>query len=193
MWCRSLAVLLATCCLLFVAAPANAERLTLRDPAGDVWRTLPGGEVKPAAWSEAGDVTRARVLHRRHVVVVKIDFVTLRRTGIYAQYAVRMQRSGKRWIREVVVEAGPGNWRGQTRAFNGRGELARACDVRHRIDYRRDRVVVRLRRSCLNRPGSVRVNVNAYRANREGVFFADNPHHTRDHARAWSDWVRRTR
>jgi hypothetical protein len=191
---RSLAVLLASCCLLLLAAPAYAERLTLRDPARDMWRTMPGGEVAPARWSETGDVSRVRVDHRRRVVVVKIDFVTVRRGGIYAQYAVRVQGTGEhRRIREVVLEAGPHNWRGKSRAFTGRGNLARGCDVGHRVDYKRDRVVVRLGRGCLGRPGSVRVNVNAYRANRKGVFFSDNPHDTTHHARAWSEWVRRSR
>lgn len=197
MWSRakSLAVLLVACCVLTVASPASAERLRLTDPTRDVWRTMPSGEVLPARWTEAGDITRVRISHERTTVVVKIDIGTLRRAGVYVQYAVRVQGSGPehRRVREALVEAGPDGWRGKSRAFTGRGSYARGCDVSHRIDYRRDRVVVRLGRACLDRPGSVRVNVNAYRANRNRVFFADNPHGTTPHSRAWSDWVRRTR
>jgi len=191
---RALICLLAGCCLLAVAAPANAERLTLRDPRYDMWRTTADGDVAPATWSETSDLTRAKVWHKHATVVVRLHFVRLRRTGIYAQYAVRVHGVGKhRRLREVVVEAGPGGWRGQARVFTRAGRLAKNCAADHRIDYNRELVVVRLARACLDRPRRVRVNVNVYRARDDGVFFADNPHNVKAHARAWSGWVRRTR
>lgn len=194
MWSRAFAVLLVSSLVLAFGAPANAQRLVLRDAHHDTWRLLAGDEVKPARWAETGDIRRVAIRHRHARVVVRIGFATLRRSGIYAQYAVHVQASGDpRRIREVVVEAGPHGWRGEARAFTGGGKLARGCDVSHRIDYGDDRVVVRLGRDCLGRPGSVRVNVNAYRANRKGTFFADSAHTDQAHSRAWSDWVKRTR
>lgn len=194
MWFRAFAALLVSCLVFAVGAPANAQRLVLRDAPRDTWRLLAGDEVKPARWAEHGDITRVAVRHRHARVVVRIGFGRLSRVGTYAQYAVRVQGSGeRRRTREVVIEAGPHGWRGGARAFTGGGKLARGCDVSHRIDYGDDRVVVRLGRDCLGRPGSVRVNVDAYRANRKGVFFADSAHTDRAHSRAWSDWVKRTR
>lgn len=194
MWTRALAVILASCVVLALGGPAHAQRIVLRDAHYDTWRLLAGDEVKPARWAEAGDITRVAVRHRHARVVVRIGFASLRRSGTYAQYAVRVQASGEhRRVRDVLVEAGPHGWRGEARVFTRRGRLAGACDASHRIDYGDDRVVVRLARSCLGRPGSVRVNVDAYRANRNGVFFADSAHTDQPRSRAWSDWVRRSR
>lgn len=194
MWSRAFAALLVTCLVLAVGAPANARRLVLRDAHHDTWRLIAGGEVKPARWAEHGDITRVAVRHRHARVVVRIGFAKLNRVGVYAQYAVRVQGSGERGrTREVLVEAGPHGWRGEARVFTGSGKLARGCDVHHRVDYGDDRVVVKLTRECLGRPGSVRVNVDAYRVNGNGVFFADSAHTDQAHARAWSDWVKRTR
>jgi hypothetical protein len=193
-WTRAFTVVLVSCLVLAVGGPANAERLVLRDARYDTWRTMPGGEVKPARWADAGDIRRVAVRHRHDRVVVRISFAKLRRSGVYAQYAVRVQTSGKhRRIREVLVEAGPHGWRGEARAFTGHRRLARGCDLRHRIDYGDDLVMVRLGRDCLGRPGSVRVNVNAYRANRNGVFFADSAHTDQPGSRGWTDWVKYSR
>jgi hypothetical protein len=193
-WSRAFAVLVVSCVVLALGGPAHAQRLVLRDARYDTWRPVPGGEAKPAPWAETGDITRVAVRHRPARVVVRIGFASVRRSGIYAQYAVRVQASGDpRRVREVVVEAGPQGWRGQARVFRGSGKLARGCDAGHRIDYADDFVVVRLERGCLGRPGRVRVNVDAYRANDRGVFFADSAHTDQAHSRAWSDWVKRTR
>jgi hypothetical protein len=165
----------------------------LRDARYDTWRTMPGGEVAPAQWAEAGDITRVAVRHRHDRIVLRISFAELHRSGAYAQYAVRVQGRGKhRWIREVLVESGPHRWRGVARVFTGHGNLARRCDLGHRINYRDNVVMVRLDRDCLGRPGSVRANVNAYRANRNGVFFADSAHTDQSGSRGWTDWVVRT-
>jgi hypothetical protein len=60
--------------------------------------------------------------------------------------------------RLVEIEAFPGHWEGRVVVTEPHGQVV-ACAVTHRIDYDRNRVSLRVPRSCLGRAGWVRVGV----------------------------------
>lgn len=189
---RRAALPLAVAALVASAGPASAEQLRLADPAGDMWVAAADGSSLPAPGSSLGDITRAKVSYSGDKVVVRLKFVDIAKRGSYAQYAVLLQGHSGR-TREIVLEAGPHRWDGRARVYKRHGDLVQSCPVVHRIDYGTDVVRVRVDRACLAKPGSVRANVNIYRADGSGVFYSDNPHDRLDQSDAWTDWVKRTR
>ena len=178
--------------LLTTAGPASAAQVTLRDGRGDVWASTAPDTWEPAPSGSLNDVTRTVAKHGANKIAVSIRFVALKRTGSYAQYAIRLQSKRDRRIREVVVEAGPRDWAGQVQVFRANGDPASSCPVTHVIDYGNEKVQVRVDRTCLRSPGAVRINVNAYRAQKDKTFLADNPHGSQAESSAWTGWVRRT-
>lgn len=184
--------LVAAALLTTVAAAASAEQMRLVDPQGDMWVATDGAAV-PAPESAQGDLTRARTSYRGDAIVARLKFVDLAKQGAYAQYAVVLQGHRDHRTREVVVEAGPGRWDGRARVYKPHGDLVTSCPVAHRIDYDTETVRVRVDRACLDKPGSVRANINVYLADDAGAFYSDNPHDTLDHSDAWTPWVHRTR
>lgn len=189
---RRLVLPLVVAALATSAGPASAEQLRLVDLAGDMWVAAADGSSLPAPGSSLGDITRAKVSYRDDKVVVRLKFVDIAKRGSYAQYAAVLQGHNGR-TREIVIEAGPHRWDGRARVYKRHGDLVTNCPVVHRIDYGTDVVRIRVDRACLAKPGSVRANVNIYRADDSGVFYSDNPHDRFDQSDAWSGWVKRTR
>jgi hypothetical protein len=190
---RARAVAVLTAALLVVgstAGVAGAQEQVLRDPAGDMWAMGYAGNSTAAPQMRTGDVRRAAFRHRRSDVMVRQRFVDLRRVGRYTQHAVRLQ-TGSNLFREAVVVAGPGSWGGTVEVFNRRGRVE--CDARHRIDYRRETVLIRVPRSCLGEPARVRASADStWAQSRRDEFLVDNPHHTRAsvNRRTWTRWLR---
>jgi len=189
---RARAVAVLTAALLVVgstAGMAGAQEQVLRDPAGDMWAMDYAGNSTAAPQMRTGDVRRAAFRHRRSDVMVRQRFVDLRRVGRYTQHAVRLQ-TGSNLYREAVVVAGPGSWGGTVEVFNRRGRVE--CDARHRIDYRRETVLIRVPRSCLGEPARVRASADStWAQSRRDEFLVDNPHHTRAsvNRRTWTRWL----
>jgi hypothetical protein len=190
---RRVALPLALATLVATAGAASAEQARLVDPAGDMWAAAPDGTSVPAPGSSQSDITHAKVSYQGAHVVVRLKFVELARRGSYAQYVVVLQGHRNHRTREVVLEAGPGRWAGRVRVYKPHGDLVGSCPVAHLIDYDADVVRLRVDRTCLAKPGSVRTNVNVYRANSAGVFYSDNPHDRLDQSAAWTPWVKRSR
>lgn len=191
---RRIVVLLAAVTVLpWVAGPAAAEELRLVDARGDMWTAADDGSAVPAPTSTVGDVTSAKVIYQGVKVVVRLKFADLAKRGSYAQYTVVLQGSRDLRTREIVLEAGPRHWGGHARVFKRHGDLVQNCPVRHVIDYATETLRVRIDRDCLGRPGSVRANVNVYRADEAGDFYSDNPHDGAASSDDWTAWVRRTR
>lgn len=186
--------LVLTAMLLWGAgpAPASAAELALVDASGDMWAAGDDGTAVASPGSTLGDVTRARVSYRGSTVELRLRFVDLARRGSYAQYAFVLQGRRDLRTREVVLETSPRHWSGRVRVFKPHGDLVTSCPVAHDIDYAANTVRVRVSRDCLDRPGSVRANVNVHRADELGTFYSDNPHDGLDHSEAWTSWVRRT-
>jgi hypothetical protein len=171
--------------------PAAAQDLAQVDARGDMWAVSEDGAVVPSPETSQGDLTRARVSYRGDNVVVLLRFVRLAKRGAYAQYTLLLEGKDRR-TREVVVEAGPKHWAGRVRVFKPHGDLVDDCPVAHKIDYAADTVRVRVKRTCLDRPRSVRANVNVDLVDDDGVFRSDNPHDALDRSGAWTSWVRRS-
>lgn len=189
---RVLAACLATAAVLSGAdAPASAAKLRLVDARGDMWVSTDGGAPVPAPGSSLGDLTRAKVSYRGDKVRVRLSLVDIAKRGAYAQYALVLQGHGANPTREIVLDAAPGEWAGRVRVFKRHGDLVDDCAVTHDIDYVHNAVRLNVERSCLGRPGSVRANVNVYRATGAGTFYSDNPHDGLDHSDAWTAWVKR--
>ena len=184
--------LLVVALLSWGIGPAAAENLAQVDARGDMWAVSGDGAVVPSPDTSQGDLTRARVSYRGDRVVVLLRFVDLAKQGAYAQYALLLEGKDRR-TREVVVAAGPKRWAGRVRVFKPHGDLVDDCPVAHQIDYAAETVRVRVKRTCLDRPRSVRANLNVDLVDGDGVFRSDNPHDALDHSDAWTSWVRRSR
>ena len=172
--------------------PAAAEKLALTDPRGDMWAVSEDGAVVASPDTRQGDVTRARVSYRNDRVVVLLRFADLARQGAYAQYTLVLRGRDTR-TREIVVAAGPKHWAGRVRVFKRHGDQVDSCPVVHKIDYAAETVRVRVKRTCLGKPRSLRANVNVDLVDDDGVFRSDNPHNALEHSNAWTSWVRRSR
>lgn len=186
---RALAVLAVTLLLLGLGVgAASAEQTVLRDARGDLWQSRFVGEVAPAPGRNVGDLRRAVFSHRDHNVVVRQRFAELRRVGDYWLHTVRVEsRSGR--YRLVQVSAARHAWRGTATVFDRRGETV-PCRVRHRIDYDRDLVVIKVPRACLDNPRAVRATASSYWASRSRqLFVTDNPHNDRAAAQTWTRWL----
>lgn len=188
-----LATLLVACALAAPAAPASAEQITVKDARGDVWRESDTRTATPAPALRLGDVTKATVAHSSERVVVKIRLARLARKGPYAQYAVKLQGNKSLVVRELLVETSKRDRSGVVRVFNAHGRPVDRCDADHDVDYKRDKITVRVDRGCLNKPRRIRANVNTARASGNATFYSDNLHDTAPESAAWTDWVKRAR
>jgi hypothetical protein len=175
-------------------APASAADLTIADARGDVWRATSSTTAEPSPTTVAGDLARTVVRYEGSKVLVRMYFAGLRRKDAYEQFAVRLQGKQGKVIRSVLVETSRRDTKGGHRVFN-RSNSEVACDAKHKVDYAKNRVTVKLDRDCLGSPGAVRVNVNAARATtthrKNSVFYSDSGHDTAAESAAWSDWVSR--
>lgn len=183
---------LASCVVVMATvAPAAAAELRVDDARGDVWVSTDATAAAASPESTLGDVTWTKVRYAGARIVVRIGFRDLARKGAYAQYALRLQNRSTKMVREVVLEASPDSWGGTVRVFKPHGDLVTGCAVSHEIDYAADAVLIKVGRSCLHRPGAVRANVNAYRADGSGAFSSDNALTDDDSSGGWTAWVRR--
>lgn len=187
------AALLAGVLVSWCAGPAAAQVYSFSDASGDTWYSAGVEAAVPSPTSAQGDLVRTVVKHDRKVVVVRLRFADLARRGSYAQYAVLLEGSRDRKVREVVVEASHRSWSGRVRVFKRNGDLVSSCQVRHRIDYAKNVLAVRLDRACLNRPGSVRANINVHRFDNARGTYSDNAHDELEYSAAWTPWVKRAR
>lgn len=165
------------------------SQVTLRDPAGDVWRSRVGHEATPAPRVRVHDVRALRVRHAPRTIAVSVRHAALRRVGVLSAHRIWL-RTPAGVLREVLVEAGPKRWAGRTRVFNRRGNLVR-CRTRHAISYADDRVRVFVPRACLGRPARVRARMVGYHGFADGRVHTDNPHDQEASTRRWTPWLRR--
>jgi len=137
-------------------APAQAEGLRLDDARGDTWTTNEQYQWERAGTSQA-DLTGAAVAHRKHAVVVRAEYVDLRRKGFTFQLGTSI-RTDERGASYGAVMRDRRRW-GGTSSFSSGGGPDRSCDMSHRIDYRRDTVHLRIPRSCLQEPRWIRIGL----------------------------------
>jgi hypothetical protein len=153
-----LAVLLG----VVLAAPpgaASAEVLVHRDAPGDVARSPVGAAVfTPAPTQVDGDIVYSRVAHARRAIWIQVRYRDLQMAGNGNFHVVAIKT---RWrLRTIEVDAFPGHWEGRESMTDALGQAV-ACAVTHRIDYDRNRLVLRVPRSCLGKPRWVQVGIRS--------------------------------
>src|SRR4051812_13898406 len=141
---RRMVAVTAAVLALLVGAPgaASADVLTRRDAAGDVARSPIGASsYTPAPTQVQGDILATRVVHARRAIWVQVRLRELTTTtnGNFHVIAVR-----SKWrLRRVEIDALPGHWEGRAVTTDNRGRAV-ACAVTYRIDYDRNRVMLRM-------------------------------------------------
>ncbi|MGY2877098.1 hypothetical protein ACVW00_004288 [Marmoricola sp. URHA0025 HA25] len=151
--------IVALCGVLLLSAPgtASAEIVRHRDPVGDVARSPVGANAyAPAPTQVQGDILSTRVSFARRAVWIRYRLQDLAMTGNGNFHLVGI--TSDRRDRSVEIDAFPGHWEGSAVVTTPRG-LAVACAVSYRIDYDRNRVSLRMPRTCLGRASWVRVGI----------------------------------
>jgi hypothetical protein len=153
------ASLVAACvvlCLQPVTAQADVRRQ--RDAVGDVAQSRVGTNVyTPAPTQVAGDITLTYVSAARRAVWVQLKLrdLTPNGNGNFTLISVQTHRR----VRNVEIDAFPGHWEGRAAVTNPRGRPV-PCPVTHRIDYDRNRILLRMPRTCVGKAAQwVRVGV----------------------------------
>jgi hypothetical protein len=152
-------ILPALCAVLLSSTPAvaNAEIVRHRDPVGDVARSPVGSNAYvPAPAQLQGDIVSIRVSFARRAVWIRYRLQDLAATGNGNFHLIGI--TSDRRERSVQIDAFPGHWEGRAVTTNPHG-AAVACAVTHRIDYDRNRIRLRLPRTCLGKATWVRVGV----------------------------------
>lgn len=138
---------------------ARADVLVHRDPVGDVARSPVGSNIySPVPTQAHGDIVATRVVHARRAIWIQIRFreLTDHSNGNFHLIGIRTP-----WrSRTIELDALPGHWEGTTTMTDGHGQVV-ACDVTHRISYDRNRVMLRVPRSCLGAPRWVQVGIRS--------------------------------
>lgn len=175
-------------CTTVGASAAHAERLAFSDRRGDLWsvdleellsedvqsvKDIPF-EAEPSVTN--GDIRRTVITHRRKNVVVRVDFVDLRRAGEFrGDFLMFRTDTGAR--RMVMLFAGLGLWRGEMAVVRPRAVAPVECDHSHRIDYAENRVEVRLSRECLGNPRWIQMRAESGWARlQKNRVYVDNAH-----------------
>jgi len=144
--------------VVLVCGPAAvADVKTRHDPAGDMSRSPIGASAyTPDPAQVEGDVVATRVADGRRAIWVQVRLRELTPTGNGNFHLIAIRSKWR--VRTVEIDALPGHWEGRSSTTDGRGRVV-ACAVRHHIDYDRNRVLLRMPRSCLGRPPWVQVAV----------------------------------
>lgn len=154
---------------------AYADSYASTDSTGDVV-SFPVSKsaphtVSPAPQRTQGDVVGSNVAHRRHVVVLRMQYRELEPTGAAAGDVFVIRSSAA--TRVITVFTGPGYWEGKVTTENAAGHQVR-CHVRHQVDYTANTATVVVPRSCLGRPRWVRAGMAALTFDDLDTVFADD-------------------
>ena len=141
---RTLAALLLATSTLAMAVPADADRVTATDPAGD------------ASMGQALDVTSIRVVNRDHTIVTVVSFARATRGDLGIRYQARGDKRGA-WAVVFSRHRAHG-----TRTWFGQYEEVQRCKgIRVSWDHAADTARVRLPSRCFREGdyGAVRAKV----------------------------------
>jgi hypothetical protein len=147
------------CVVLLASSPgmAAAEVVRHRDAVGDVARSPVGTNAYvPDPAQAQGDIRAIRVSFARRAVWIRYRLQDLATTGNGNFHLVGVT-SDRRGL-SVTLQAFPGHWEGRLGVTDDHG-AASPCPVGFHIDYDRNRVGLRVPRSCLGRATWARVGV----------------------------------
>lgn len=156
----TLIVLLALSASLLPNGAAHAAKRVARDATGDVLVYNTETDEESSSSTANGDIKKAVIRHTSRAVVAKVKFRALKRKGDYRVDFIRLV-TNDRVKRNVTLVAGQGFWSGQAVMEKPNGKPV-DCNVKHRINYGKNLVKVKVPRSCLSKPRWVRVGVGAF-------------------------------
>jgi len=165
------------------ASETKPSRVVLRDGAGDVWVSTPDSSDPTKTSFPAADVTRAVARHARYAVRVRMRFVDLRRSG-YQELAAHIETPRlDHYGYGAYVYSQPGQRRGWAELYdeNYSDDQPIRCDgLRHRFNYDKNLVTLRIPRRCLGRPQWVKVTIGSNMTVNSSLenerYYSDNPH-----------------
>lgn len=153
---------LAIAGLLAVAGTptAHAESATLRDPAGDVTRTSyqPGGSDTNSSTGDP-DGRTARLTHNRTNVEVRVTFRNLVSKDAERLVTINLYTKGPAVARQLELRSGPKGYYFE----NEDTATPIPCNIDYTILWKKDTLVAKVPRSCLDNPRSVRMFANSAR------------------------------
>jgi hypothetical protein len=177
---RRLATAAACALALILACPALAQADTrgFLDRRGDVWRmSNEAGKHTRVPDRRQGDIRRTFFTHTDNQFIIRSKFAQLNRTGNLILLEARL-KTNTGVVRRVVLTASPrqgtNQWRGITEVTRRNGITKVDCETRHRINYTRNVAIVRVPRTCLDNPRSVRATQGVATFQGAAVF-TDNP------------------
>lgn len=168
------AVTAAAVAVIPTAAIADANRHV--DAVGDVQSVVVDaqGHITDATSipesTTLGDITMVRAANQARQVKVVVRFAELTRSGDGQEHAIGIPSTAKN--RLVVVDAFPGHWGGKARLYTARGKKV-GCTVRHRIDYDRNKLVVKVPQSCMGHPKVIKVGARTFIGQGTKLFWDD--------------------
>ncbi|MGD9958650.1 hypothetical protein [Nocardioides sp.] len=144
---RVLLAALAVTLSIAIAAPAVAQSRVSVDARRDVEGfTADDFTLHSAPRQANGDLTRMTVDYGMNRLRIVLHFRELDHSDPRLALGGTLKTStGSR--PEVVIQAGRGHWAGRLR----RQGFEPGCVMRHHVDYRRDRAVISMRASCVDR------------------------------------------
>jgi hypothetical protein len=156
--------LVATFLLLFMPSLAVADEARVTDARGDVYGSVPEGfeEVEPVGTWVNTDLRRTVVDHRARALVVKVRYVALaRRASASIEYNAYLN-TGPGTIDDIsmTVDIRPSLRRTTVSLSDGFGDVScpRASAT---VKPGKDRLTVRVPRSCLRDPAWIRYRGDA--------------------------------
>jgi len=173
---RSIVVLLTALALLQVPSAALADKAQIKDATHDVYEVLPGefDEHIPAGTRPNTDVRRTVVDHRANALVTVLHYVSLdkgrSRTITYSAFLNIGQGNNGNISMEVEVDPSLVSARVALSDFLGEFDCAGA---RATVKPAKDKVRVRVPRSCLGNPEWVRFRGQARSFSKAERLFVD--------------------
>jgi hypothetical protein len=153
--------------LTLSAGPAAAERVSVDDGAGDVWRWEPTSyapQDEPAGTQDNVDVTQTAVNHLQRRVRVRVHYASLTtdKEGAWQFELLLGTDTDARY--DVALAVNPDNVEGTTTMWKD-GESGYRCPaMQHSVDYATDTVTLEIPRICLGRPQWIRFSAQAREA-----------------------------
>jgi hypothetical protein len=183
---RSLSVLVTTALLLLSPSTARADETTVNDAAADVYGSVPEGfeQVEPVGTHVNTDLRRTLVDHRAHALVASVRYDDLaKRASTYITYQTYLNLPSSLDDISLRVDIKPSLRRATVRVLDTFGDVA-CPGARATVKPARDKLKVRVPRSCLGDPSWIRYRGDAESWDEAGRFYVDYDNTTGSQAEA---------
>ena len=154
---RSAALVAAVAAIVLAPTAAQAKSWSHDDTTGDVFSAPYNSEsFTPAPDRVVGDVTGSTIRHKRHTIVMQLQYRDLEVGSEFDGHVFAVQTPTMRRVVTLVAASAFPNGRVRVTKPNNK---AVTCRVPHKIDYTLNTATVVVPRSCLGNPRWVRVSM----------------------------------